>query len=76
LGQLEKLQVLGITAGPASLYIGYSQVIQLPGNFNLIIQGKGNSFTLSPIPQGSIVNYNIQLLIPNASNLLILIKHF
>jgi hypothetical protein len=57
----EKIQVLRIAARPASFNIGYPQIIKFFGDLDFVVNRKGNALALGAIPQGSIVDLNVQL---------------
>jgi len=50
----KELGILGVGARPASLDVGYAQLIQLGRNANLVLYGKRDAFHLRTIAQGRI----------------------
>ena len=50
LAALEELRVLGIGARPAALDVVDAQLVQLPGDMQLVHHREGNAFALGAVP--------------------------
>ena len=57
-GLLEKFNVLGVAARPASFNVVYTKRIQLFGNPNFVGNRKADALTLAAIPQRGVVNFH------------------